>query len=67
MDTANYFKHIRSIVSAPAADCLALARKAAEIDRLAEIKKLPLPVVVWTECLPDGTNVGRFSNGVTVY
>jgi hypothetical protein len=67
MNTTDYFKHARSLGNFTAADCLELARQAAELDRAAELKKVPQPVIVWTECLPDGTGAARFSNGITVY
>lgn len=67
MNTAQYFQHARSLGPFSAQDCLALAREAAELDRAAELRKVPQPVVVWTESLPDGTGTLRLSRGVTVY
>ena len=67
MNTAQYFQHARSLGAFTAEDCIALARQAAELDRAAELRKVPAPVVVWTESLPDGSGLCRFSNGVTVY
>ena len=67
MNTTQYFKQARSLGAFTAEDCIALARQAAELDRAAELKRLPQPVVVWTECLPDGSGSLKFSNGVTVY
>ena len=66
MNTTQYFQQARSLGAFRADDCLALAREAAELDRQAELKKLPQPVVVWYEVNPDGTHA-KFSNGVTVY
>lgn len=66
MNTAQYFKHARNLGAFAAEDCLALARRAAELDRAAELKKIAPPVVVWYEVNADGTHA-KFSNGVTVY
>jgi hypothetical protein len=67
MNTATYFSHARSLGAFTAQDCLAIARQAAELDRAAELRKVPQPVVVWHESLPDGSGTARFSNGITVY
>ena len=66
MNTAQYFKHARSLGAFTAEDCIAMARQAAELDRAAELKKVAQPVVVWYEVNPDGTRA-KFSKGVTVY
>lgn len=66
MDTTQYFKHARSIGAFTAEDCLYLARRAAELDRAAELGKVAKPVVAWYEVNADGTHA-KFSNGVTVY
>lgn len=67
MNAAQYFQTARSLGAFRAEDCLALAREAAELDRAAELRKIPAPVVVWYELLPDGSGKAKFSNGVTVY
>jgi hypothetical protein len=66
MTTTEYFQHARNLGAFTAQDCIALARRAAELDRASELKKVPQPVVVWYEVNPDGTHA-RFSKGVTVY
>lgn len=66
MNTAEYFKHARSLGAFTAEDCIALARQAAELDRVAELNKTPAPVVAWYELNADGTQA-KFSQGITVY
>ena len=67
MTTAQHYRHVRSLGAFPAVDCLRMARQAAALDHAAELRRLPLPVTVWVETLPDGSQPLRFSNGITVY
>ena len=67
MNSAQYFHHARSLGAFKAADCLALAREAAELDRLAELKKVAAPIVAWHEVMPDGSGFVKFANGIKVY
>ena len=64
--TADY-RHARALGPFPAAAALALAREAAALDEAAAAKRLPGPVVVWHETMPDGSAPLRLSNGVKVY
>lgn len=67
MNTAQYFKHARSLGAFTSEDCLELARQASSLDLVAEQKKVAAPVLVWHETLPDGSGKLKFSNGITVY
>lgn len=67
MNTAEYFKHARSLGNFTAEDCIKLARQAEELDRAAKLKSIPQPIVVWYEVMPDGYGFCKFSKGVTVY
>jgi hypothetical protein len=67
MQTTQYFQHARSLGAFRAEDALAVARQAAELDRVAALKAAAQPTVAWYEVLPDGSGMVRFSNGVKVY
>jgi len=69
MNTQDYFRIARSLGAFSAADCLALAREAAELDRAAAARAASAagPDVVAVETLPDGSGAVRLSFGVKVY
>lgn len=67
MQTADYYRHARSIGPFRAVDALAMAREAAKIDEAAAARKIAPRSIVHYEVMPDGSAMVRSSLGVTVY
>jgi hypothetical protein len=67
MNARQYFTHARSLAAFRAEDALALAREAAELDRIAAAKRVAPPAVVSYEVLPDATALVNLSFGIKVF
>lgn len=67
MDAKQYYAHARALGAFSAADCLTLAREAAELDRIAAAKKSAPPATIARETMPDGSAPINLSFGIKVY